>query len=342
MQVFCKLKGAKMVSRSIRIVNGSGFLWPIGRTKKSFLFLRFNPFPMPNRFPQFASTRKIGYLHWSIIALVSLFVAHLIVTESQLKPTLVLIHQTNYRLAMAVSWPLTFGLMFWIHWFTKKLDDQVPWTENWIRRTILQFLICVLLVLLLNVAAIKVYFYVFDNDFHKSGYMQIEFPIVRWMVLLMNVIYIAWFFASHYFHGKKINEDMRAFIAMLKDKEQQQAFYNKTVKAHLGNKIVMVPLKEIACFEREENIGHVYLLSGKRFLIDMKLYEINEMLGSSSFYQINRSVIISFEVIKGYEKVKNKQGEIILKDGYDLDVSLLISRDRFDSFKEHFDAYEKF
>lgn len=243
---------------------------------------------------------------------------------------------------MAFSWPLTFLMMYWIHASTKKLDVCAPWTGNWVRRIVLQFLFGVLLVLIFNIGAIRLYFYAFDNDFHRSGYMEIEFPIVRWMVLLMNVLYIAWFFAVHYFHGKKINDQMREFIALLKDKELQEAFYKKKVQAHLGNKIMMVELNEIACFEREENVGYVYLLSGKRYHIDLKLYELKALLDSSSFYQINRSVIISLSVVKGFERVKNKQAEIILKDGFELEVSLLISRDRFDGFKERLDTYRLF
>lgn len=313
-----------------------------GSKKEKFLFLHLQSDPMRNNLQPQTNPRKFNYLHWSILLIISLVIAHLIVTESQTKPMLVIIHQSNYKLAMAFSWPLTFAMMYWIDWCTKFLDNHRPWTGNWVARTILQFILGVLVVLVIDVLAVKGYFDAYHKNFSRSGYMEIEFPIVRWMVLLMNVTYIAWFFAANYYHTKRKNEELGEFIKLLTDKDKQERFYKRTIKAHLGNRIMLVELNEIACFAREDNIGYVYLLDGHKFNIDLKLYELNAILDSSSFYQINRSVIISLDIVKGFEKVKNQQAAIILKEGNQLEVSLLVSRDRFEGFKERFDTYRMF
>ncbi|TKC00020.1 LytR/AlgR family response regulator transcription factor [Pedobacter cryotolerans] len=297
---------------------------------------------MRNNLQLQTNSRKVKYLHWSLLLVISLVIAHLIVTESQKKPMLVLIHQFNYKVAMAFSWTMTFAIMYWINWCTRFLDTYRPWTGNWIVRTLIQFVLGVLAVLIFDILVVKGYFDAFNRDFRKSGYMEVEFPIVRLMVLLMNVTNIAWFFAANYYHTKRKNEELGEFIKLLTDKEQQQKFYRRTIKAHLGNRIILVELNEIACFAREDNIGYVYLLDGHKFNIDLKLYQLNALLDSSSFYQINRSVIISLDIVKGFEKVKNQQAAIILKEGNQLEVSLLVSRDRFEGFKERFDTYRMF
>lgn len=284
--------------------------------------------------------KRVGYLHWSIILLIALVIAHLIVTESQTKPALVIIRQLNYQLAMAFSWPFTFLLMLWIHYLTKKLDIYLPWTSKWVMRVFLQFLFGVIFVLVVDVLVVRLYFFVFDSDFEKSGYMQIEFIIVRWMVLFMNTFYIAWFFAVNYFDGRKINDELKDYIIFLNDQKEQERFYAQKIEGKLGNKIIQVELNEVACFEREENIGYVYLLDGRKFNMDLKLNDLVKLLDTSSFYQINRSIMISFAAIKGYEKVKNQQAKIILKDDLILDVSLLVSRDRFDGFKRRFEVFK--
>lgn len=286
------------------------------------------------------TTRPVKYFHWAFLLLISLLVAHLIVVESQKKPVLILIHQANYQLAMAFSWPFTFLLMFWIHRCTQILDVHLPWTTSWLKRLVMQFLICVLLVLVVDVWVIKRYFIWFGGDFKGSGYMEIEFPIVRGMVLLMNVTYIAWFFALNFFHTKKVNEDFKDFIIFLRDKEEQARFYKQKIKAQVGDKVVMVGLDEITCFEREDNVGYVYLLDGRRFNMDLKIKELNKLLDGTSFYQISRSVIISLAIVEGYDKVKNMQGKLNLKKDFKVGASLLVSRDRMEGFKKHFALFE--
>jgi len=295
---------------------------------------------MYSKFLAINNNYKVKYLHWSIILLISLIIAHLIVTESQKKPVLILVHQFNYQVAMAFSWPFTFLLMLWIHYATKKLDIYVPWTTKWWMRIVMQFVFGVVMVLALDVAVVKSYFDAFNNDFGKSGYMEIEFPIVRWMVLFMNSLYIAWFFAVNYRNSTKMNDGLKNYITFLNDQKEQKRFFAQKIEAKLGKKIIQVELNEVVCFEREENIGYLYLLDGRKFNMDLKLNELSKLLDSSSFYQINRSVMISFAAIEGYEKVKNKQANIILKDNLDIDVSLLVSRDRFDGFKQRFEMFK--
>jgi hypothetical protein len=284
--------------------------------------------------------KKVKYLHWGIILLIALIISHVIVVESQMKPVLVLVHQYNYKVAMAFSWPFTFLLMLWIHFCTRKLDVYVPWTSKWGWRLGLQFILGVLLVLTLDYAVVKSYFIAFGQDFEKSGYMEIEFPIVRWMVLFMNVLYIAWFFIINFRNSTRMNDGLKDYIANLYDQKEKARFYAQKIEAKLGKKIIQVELNEVACFEREENIGYVYLLDGRKFNVDLKLSELATLLDSFPFYQINRSVMISFSAIEGYEKVKNKQAKIILKEFLELDVSLLVSRDRFEGFKKRFDLFK--
>ncbi len=300
--------------------------------KKVYIFV-FSRFYMDTRRPQDNNT-NVDYLHWSVLIIISLVIAHLSISESHGKT--ILISQLDYRFEIDLNWPLAFLMILWIHFCNKKLDRYVTWISKWGFRLTLQLILGVVVPLILNVLVIKVYFRCANEDFEQSGYMQNEFPVVRWMVLFINVLYIAWFFAINYFRSKKINDELKGYIYSLQDGEDQEKFSLPTIEAKLGNKILQVGLDEIACFEREDSIGYVYLLDGRKFNVDFKLYELNELLEGSPFYQINRSVIISFSIIKGYEKVKNQQALVILKDDIILDVSLLVSRYRYDGFKKTF------
>jgi hypothetical protein len=290
--------------------------------------------------PPFAG-RRVNYIPWWILLLVALPTSHLIVTESQPKPMMVLIWQRNYHLAMAFSWPFTFLLTFWIHYCTKKLDVFAPWTANWVIRVLLQFVFCVFLVLLVDVLVVKAYFSLLGGSFEKSGYMQIEFPIIRWMVLFFNYFYIAWFFSVKYFESKEINDVLKEDITLLTNEKKQENKYAQHLEAQLGIKVYKINVNEVAYFERDENVGYVYLLNGEKLNIEYKLHQLVAMLDPALFCKIDRALMVSFAAIKGYEKLKKRKGKIIFRKELKIGDGLIVSRDIFYRFKKRFDAFIK-
>lgn len=282
----------------------------------------------------------VKYLHWSIRMLIAFFVAILINTEGQHKPFSVLITQANYQLAVGFSFLLGVLLIWLIHLFTKKLDERLPWFTHLFKRIFFQFLLGVCVVLLFNYLVIRIYFWFFEMDFVKTGYMQVEFPIIRWMVLFMNAFYITWFFAVSLRRGAKRNAELNSELYGFYQMKEQVKGYQPFIDAGLGNKVVKISPEEVACFERGENVGWVWLLDGTRFNINYKMQELAEILDPRLFFQISRSVMISVKAVRGYVKVKNKQGELNLKDGLTVDASLLVSRHRFQEFKKLLDNFK--
>jgi hypothetical protein len=291
--------------------------------------------------PSNYSDRHVNYMHWGILLLIALPVAHFIVTESQHKPMLVLIRQHNYHVAMIFSWPVTFLLMFWVHYITKKLDVFAPWTSKWFKRVCLQFLLGVLLVLVVDVIVVKAYFSVLGGNFEKSGYMQIEFPIIRWMVLFLNSFYIAWFFSVKYFESKKINDRLTADIDLLNKEKEITNSYAQKIEAQIGTKVLLLDVDDIAYFERDENVGYVYLSNGEKLNIDYKMHQLVAMLDPTLFYKIDRSLMISFTAVRGYEKLRDRRGKIIFQDDFKMGEELILIRDVFYRFKKRFDAFGK-
>ena len=274
------------------------------------------------------------YFHWPVRAAVSVIVAHLIVVERQTKPVWVIIHQLNYLVAMVFSVAVCIGMIYLVHLFTKRLDGRLPWMKIWPKRLAMQLLLGVGLVLLLDVMLVRGYFWMFNNDFDKSGYMRIEFPVVIWMVVVLNVAYVAWFFIENYVWSSKVNSELTLRMRDLSGKVEARSKYPTAMEVKLGNKVVVLALKDVVCFEREENTGYVWVKDGRRFNTDYKMHELVEILDPLVFYQISRSVMFSLRFVLGYEKVRNRQAMVILADGIDVQVSRLVSRHRADGFKK--------
>lgn len=283
----------------------------------------------------------VRYLHWSIRMFIAFLVAILINTEGQHKPFSMLVTQANYWLAVSFSFAIGVLLIWLIHWLTKRLDVRLPWFTHLFRRILFQFLLGVCLVLVFNYLLIRVYFWVFEMDFARTGYMQVEFPIIRWMVLLMNVFYISWFFAVSLRRSAKQNAELNSELHGFYEMKEQAKGYLLFLDADLGNKVVKISPEEVACFERGENVGWVWLLDGTRYNINYKMQDLAEILDPRLFFQISRSVMISMKAVRGYDRVKNQQGELNLKHGLKVEASLLVSRHRFEEFKRLFDNFEE-
>ncbi|MBB2145799.1 hypothetical protein GM921_09895 [Pedobacter sp. LMG 31464] len=302
--------------------------------EKKYILLAL-PMPMKNTLhPE--EIGPITYLKWPLRLLLSIIVAHLITVEGQSKSSWQLFHQLNYWVALTFSVVASFLLIQMVHWITKWLDRKYDWVRSWLPRVLLQFVLGILLVLALDILFIRGYFWVFNNDFDKSGYMTVEFPIIKWMVLSLNILYVAWFFAAHYFASSLANHQLSSELDGFYQMREKQEGYQYNIEAKLGNKVVMVLPQEVLCFEREENVGYVWMKDGRKYNIDLKMQELAELLNPLEFYQISRSLMFSLSAIKGYEKVKNKQANLILLDDFEIPLPLLVSRYRFDGFKKAF------
>lgn len=275
--------------------------------------------------------REVAYFPRWVLAVLAIVVSHHVVAGTQDTDTLQIVRQLNYYVAMAFSWPFTYFLMWWIHFCVRRLDGRVPWQEDWLRRLLFQLLLCVVLVIVVDLAVVRLYFWFFDNDFSTSGYMRTELLIILWMVLFMNAVYTAWFFSRNYFHGLVVNRRLRADLDRMVLSQGASAV---RIDAHLGNKLLQVSLDEVACFERHENIGRVHLKTGKVYVVDKTMPALLELLDGQDFYQINRSVLISLSVVLGFEKFGRAQGVVLLVEGVQLEVSLVVSRSRMSGFKK--------
>ncbi len=278
--------------------------------------------------------RRPSYFPWWVRLLMSVVVAHLVVVERQKKSVWIILQQLNYYVAMIFSVLVCVGLVYLVHRFTKVLDKRLPWMGSWPKRAGMQFLLGICLILLLDVLLVRGYFWIFNNDFDKSGYMRVEYPVVRAMVILLNVMYVAWFFIENYNWRTEENSELVLKLRDLSGKIEARSKYPKKMEVKLGSKVITIDLVNVVCFEREENVGYVWMKDGRKYNMDYKMQELVQLMDPAFFFQISRAVMFSLLYIDGYEKVKNQQVMIILRSGIDVQVSRLVSRHRSDGFKK--------
>ena len=95
------------------------------------------------------------------------------------------------------------------------------------------------------------------------------------------------------------------------------------------SKIVLVDKKDIFYFESVEEKVFAYTLDDV-FQTKFKLYEIEDIFDSNTFFRANKAVIVNINKIKSLTSAFGGRFEAVLKNGY----KVIISRNYVPKLKE--------
>lgn len=281
------------------------------------------------------------YVHVLLAFLASVY----IVIEGQHKPALVVIQQKNFYVSLVFSFFIAITLLLLLHYISIYLDKRWDWNKKPVLRLMLQFMFGFVLIAYLDILFIRAVFYILNADFEKSGYMLVEFPKVKWMLGVVNFLYwikamspelLSW---KHFIANPKstllpLAQENNPYGTSFSDTEIQ------SIIGKLGNKSRHIRIDEIACIKCESRSGYVYLKNNAVFNIDYRTQDLLDVLDPRRFYQTNRGIIFSLDVIESYRRDK-KEGLLILKQEINPDVSRMVSRERFRDFKAAFQAQQQ-
>ncbi|MFK7787703.1 MAG: LytR/AlgR family response regulator transcription factor [Crocinitomicaceae bacterium] len=102
-----------------------------------------------------------------------------------------------------------------------------------------------------------------------------------------------------------------------------------TVKA--GNKIRLVDVNDIACFYSRDKGTYIFSQSGKHFLIDQSMEQLEQLIDPKKFHRINRKQLIHISAIDKVIQYTNSRLRIDLQQPFDED--LIVARERVKTFK---------
>lgn len=268
-----------------------------------------------------------------------------LIIEGQHKPVMAIIQQKNFYVSLVFSFFIAMVLLKVIHYISINLDKGWDWKRRPVLRLALQVVFGFLIVLYLNLLLVKGVFHLLDADFKKSGYMLVEFPKVKWMLGTINFLYWIKAMAPGLLSWKHFKSKLDASPPSI---SQERARGRETdsepalkdgiegIIGKLGNKTKHISLDEIACIKCESRSGYVYLKNNAVFNIDYRTQDLVDVLDPTRFYQTNRGIIFSLDVIESYRRDK-KEGVLILKEEINPEVSKIVSRERFREFKAAFD-----
>lgn len=130
--------------------------------------------------------------------------------------------------------------------------------------------------------------------------------------------------------GKKTQSPSVSDGGRIMDSVQGARKWNKRMLVRVGEHYVPLPIEDIAFFFSEDKYNYVYLLGGKRYLLDLTMDRICDGLDPESFFRISRGCIIRREIVKEANRYPN--GRLKLEVKVTAPEDLFVSRARVDDF----------
>jgi len=110
--------------------------------------------------------------------------------------------------------------------------------------------------------------------------------------------------------------------------------YKNRFLVRLGNHIHSIKANEIAMFYAEGRTVFLVTNEGKKFILDYKLEDLNEVLNVQYFMRVNRTFIVNLNAIKDVIVYSNSRLKLVLNVSSENDI--IVSRERVSAFKNWF------
>lgn len=128
-----------------------------------------------------------------------------------------------------------------------------------------------------------------------------------------------------------VQEAVEEAEKMIEKKKMKDRFLVK-----LGNHIHSIKTNEIALFYADGRTVYLVTNENKKFIIDYKLEDLNNILDATVFYRVNRTFIVNINTIKDVIVYSNNRLKITPK--VRVEKEIIVSREKVSTFKKWFEG----
>ncbi len=121
-------------------------------------------------------------------------------------------------------------------------------------------------------------------------------------------------------------EDIKKLLSNPLEREYKKRFTTK-----IGQHLKMIPVDEIECFYSENKGTYAHKTSGRDYLLDITLEQLENELSPKVFFRINRKFYININAIKDIISYTNSRLELKLNGN--LGQEVIVARERVKDFK---------
>lgn len=99
------------------------------------------------------------------------------------------IMQPTFYLSLAATFPVTFAIVYWIHWISLVLDEKCDWRLQLIKRSFLQVLFGVVVTVSFDLLFVTAYALFDQIHFDSKEFFTVDLPMVVILIVALNLIY---------------------------------------------------------------------------------------------------------------------------------------------------------
>ncbi len=201
---------------------------------------------------------------------------------------------------------LKFAFVFWKKISIKKL-------------VLLLFSISLIVILWIVITELLFYklYYDIDSLYEETTFFEFDLPVT---IVLLSVGSL-FFYQKYYI--RPINEE--------KDADDHAPI---RLKANKGKKQVFIDIEAIGLVYIENEIVVIQNLLGEKYYTEDTLSVILNKLSNTTFFRLNRQVIVSRIVVKGFEKLEFQKLSVLLIDKVKYDKPIIVSKYNAPAFKK--------
>lgn len=108
--------------------------------------------------------------------------------------------------------------------------------------------------------------------------------------------------------------------------------YKTRFMVKVGDHLSAFTVEEIDYFWGENKTVWMRLKTGRKYVLDYTLEELEDLLNPELFYRLNRKYIVTFGAIKDVVAYSNSRLKVVLKDAADAE-DILVSREKAEDFR---------
>lgn len=135
--------------------------------------------------------------------------------------------------------------------------------------------------------------------------------------------------------SESIKSNMNGFIGQLEN--VMPARYKNRFLVKSGQKLIAVPVAEIAYFYTENKLVFLFTKEGKRHIVEHTLDEVNEFVDPLLFYRINRQFIVGIDSIAAIHSYFNNRLKLDLSPKPMNLEDVIVSSKKVTEFKQWLD-----
>ena len=219
------------------------------------------------------------------------------------------------------------ALILWefVRFITRYLDKRLSWSEQPVKRLVLQLLLGVVLPSLLSFVFTWIWMgLAYDQDIFRTSWLNNEFYTVILIILLINLIYFTWWLY--------LNWKQQSALALQGNPVTDTDTAHKTIEVSKAGKTFLLPQTDIAYCYLSNGYCYIKPFAGDVFVTSYTLDEVSRMLGDFLFFRVNRQFLVSRKSCSAYKSIENGKIELDLVPTYK--TAVVVSQKRAHTFRK--------